>query len=608
MAKARAEIEITAASARLASDLARTSSQLRSWSASVARSMDRQFSGVGRSIGKATAGKSGAVTSAVGHFGGNLLTKAFDKVVDAGENVVGFERDLTRLMITAKKTPAWANTMRDAIRGVSKETAVSSGDILKATSQYVALTGDVEGASTMMRTFARVAQASGSEMSDVATAAFALGDSLNIKPGQMEAVFSGLIEQGKSGAVELKDFAQELTALAPKFARFKGTMGPEGVIQLGAALQVARHGFGSVSEAATGIESLMGGLTKHAKLFAAAGVQVFDVHSDGTKTFRNLFDIVKDIGNSKLAKDPELLIKALGRKEGEAMINTWIRLLPMYEQMVQAGHETGTVAQDLGTYLGSSAGKIDAATNRMKVSLAETFTPDRIESFARAMGAVADMVNSIAKGLDAVATNIGNIISDVRGNKVDSNPYAPKPEVTTGDYFGMAGVGALFGSPLQAGLAETKKLAGRSDDERAATEWMAKNIPGEAGPGAVARKKLADEAAYAKSQADIGGQSGTAAQNRRAVELATGVDVGQAQREAGARYLVANKVSAKDQQAVYDQIQKDNSDANNAVVQAFREVGTQIVAALQQGPTVKLGDNQVAKSVSQSKNARTGGP
>jgi TP901 family phage tail tape measure protein len=390
----RAQIEITASSSKLAAAFAAAKSTVVGFGKFAAKQ-----------LGSLKMGET--ASRAAGNMLGNLGTRGLDSVFDQADKVRDFERNLVRFGITAgSSTPDKINVMRSSIRQLSQDTAIGSAEIMAASQAYYDLTGDADGTAAATRSFARIAQASGSSMSDVATAAAALGDSLQIKPDQIEAVFSGLIAQGSAGAVTLKDFSAELTELAPKFANFSKSMGPEGAMQLGAALQVAKKGFGSASRAATGLEALMGSLTMNAAKFK--GVQIFEKGTDGVKRMRNLHGIIDQISNSKLAKDPTLLAKAFGSKEALAAFQQLQQRKPMYDQMIEAGKETQTVNRDLATFLESDAGRMDKAFNKIKESIASAFTPERIKAFA-------DAIENLAKSIGPVVDGIGKIADVVGG-------------------------------------------------------------------------------------------------------------------------------------------------------------------------------------------------
>lgn len=346
----------------------------------------KKILGKGMGVGK------GMLGGAAGLMGAGFGIQAASGLTDMFGDMLAFEKNLTRFQITSGKTGAEMATLRSSILAVSKATGVAQGEVLAGASTYVDLTGDVKGAEAAMNSFARIAQASGASVADVSTATAALQQSMKLDPKDIEAVFSGLISQGKMGAVSLKDFAGELSALAPKFAKFGGGTGNAAILNLGAALQAARQGFGSASEAATGLEALMGALATNGKKFAAAGVKIFNVDKKGVKTFKSFDQIINAIGKSKLAKDPTLLAKAFGSKEALQAYDMLVRNKGMLAELAVAGRDAGAVQRDLATYQESSAGKMEAAWNRIKVALAEAMTPDRIEKFATAITKLSDLL------------------------------------------------------------------------------------------------------------------------------------------------------------------------------------------------------------------------
>ena len=382
--KAKALIEIGASTADLDRDLA---AARKKW-----RTFQKDVSKLG---GKALGGAKALGSSLLGGLG----IQAAGGLVGMVSGVFDLERGLVRFQIAAGKSNAEMAEMRKQILDVSKETGVSSDEVLAGAQTYVDLTGDVKGATHAMRIFARIAQASGSSVSDVSTAAAALQQSMQLDPEDIEKVFSGLISQGKAGAVSLKDFAAELSSLAPRFAKFGGS-GLMGIADLGSAFQVVRQGFGSASEAATGLEAIMGALSLNADKFTRAGVKIFNVSKDGKKTFRGFVDIIDSIGHSKLMRDPQALQKAMGSKEAAQAFDMLTKNRDLLEQLYQEGLKTDTVQQDLNTYMQSSAGKVDAAWQKVKASLAEAFTPEKIEALANALSKAADYFGKLIGYMD----------------------------------------------------------------------------------------------------------------------------------------------------------------------------------------------------------------
>jgi len=390
----QARIEITASSNRLAAGLRRAQGMVAGFSRGVGASM--------KAIGSSSA------ASFVGNFGAGLAGRGMDYVSDQAKKVVAFESSMTRFGIAAGQGRAELNELGKTLRQASVATGINANEIAAAAGVYFDLTSDAKGTATAMQSFARIAAASGASMEDVVRTGAAMSDSLGITADQMEGVFGSLIAQGKAGKIGLKDMAAELTNLAPKFSRFKNALGPRGMVALGAAFQVAAKGFGTSSEAATGLEALMGSLSQHAKKFEKAGVKIFDVDKKtGVKTFRDLHEIVVAIGNSKLAKDPTALTDAFGRKEAEAAFFQLNRLRGMYDEVSRAGSEGAqTVGQDFKTWIESPAGKIERSMERLKNRVAEALTPERIEAFGNALEHGVDMA---AKLIDKIETFGGRL-------------------------------------------------------------------------------------------------------------------------------------------------------------------------------------------------------
>ncbi len=423
-ASRNAKIEITSSAAGMDRGLADARRKMHGFQRDSASAFEKASKQQAAAAGSHNSMLAGGLRSAVGGVAAIAGIDLSGGIVGIASDVMDFEKRLTRFQIIAGKTTAGMNDMRVAVNGVSRETGIARDKILEGAQTYVDLTGDVAGAERSMRVFARVAQASESSIADVATSAAALQDSMHIKPDEMEAVFSGLISQGKLGAVNLKDFAGELSSILPRFARF-GVLGKEGVVQLGAMFQIGRKGFGSASETATGMAGLMGGLTLHASKFEAAGVKIYNVAKDGTKSFRPLNEIIKDIAKSKLAKDPTLLTKAFGRKEGLQFYQMLVDHVGEFDALAKAGEDAGTVQRDLDTYMQSSSGKMEKAWNDVKIAIAEALTPERIKKFTEELvkaGAVMEkLINGLSKFSD-FAEKYG-LDNSLLGNLGDSGKW-----------------------------------------------------------------------------------------------------------------------------------------------------------------------------------------
>ncbi|MGL5361514.1 MAG: phage tail tape measure protein [Bosea sp. (in: a-proteobacteria)] len=317
--------------------------------------------------------------------------------------VQDFERSMTRFQISGNVGARAMLELRNELGRVSGATGVARTELLSGAASYLALTGDAAGAAKSIDLFAKVANASGASMADVANTAASLRENLKIDPKDFEAGFSALIVQGKAGAIELKDLAQELASVAPSFAQFEGGTGAAGLATLGAALQAGRKGFSSASEAATGLRNLMISINRNAEKFSSAGVRVYDRDAKtGKKTLKGFREIVDGIANSRLAKDPTLLTKAFGSDEAKRFYDQLVLNRDLMNDLETKSRDGGAVAADALIYQQSAAGKLEQAMEKLKMSIASAFTPERIQQFASALERIASAAGKFAEAFNAV--------------------------------------------------------------------------------------------------------------------------------------------------------------------------------------------------------------
>lgn len=364
-------------------------------------------------------GKAGA--SMVGNLGANVLGTLGGILAEQGKAALAFEDQLNRLQIAADKTPEEMRAFAAGVRAASNETGVAAEQVLAGAAAYVRLTGDMDGAIAKQRTFARVAQATGSSVGDIAQTAAALKKNLGIGDADTETAFSALAAQGKAGAIELNDLATQMANIAPLWKLFKGGGDLRGLKELGAALQVVKGGFGGdASQTVTGVQSLLVAFQQNGrKIEKAIGKgKVFDVDpKTGAKTMRNVFDIVDAIGKSRLAKDPTLLVKALGRVEAYRAYQQLVQNRAELDRLVDVASDAGLIQRDLQARLDSSAGKTAVAWETAKNKIAEAFTPDRLEAFTglvvtltKALAVVADKVGAVLEGAERFGTGLGMLL------------------------------------------------------------------------------------------------------------------------------------------------------------------------------------------------------
>lgn len=351
----------------------------------------------------------GAAKTAVGNMMSSGIEKATSKLVEIGSSTLDFEEKLTRLQIQAGETPQVMRAFADSITKASDETGIGRDKILDGANAFVTLTGDMKTAKASAGLFAKIGQATGTSIDDIATASAAASQNLGITSDQFESLFDTMTGQGKAGAIELKDMASELSTIAPQWAQFAGGKGLRGARELGAAMQIVKKGFGGdAGETTVGIQNFLTAVQKKGARFGDLGVgSFFTKTKDGKRDLKSVFEIVDQISKKNLGKDQ--LVKAFGSVEA---YRAYLQLRDNREELDKLAESTqyaGTIQRDFNTYMDSSSGKLAKAWEQMKNAIASTFTPERIQKFALAMEDLADKVKPVADFLGKAADAMGAV-------------------------------------------------------------------------------------------------------------------------------------------------------------------------------------------------------
>lgn len=354
-----------------------------------------------------------AMGSMVGNVASQLAMRGIDLLVDQTKQVFDFNKELIRFGIDIRKLPKDMEPIGRQIRDISNQTGLGAIEVLKAGRAYVDLAGASAFTAEKMSLIARSAQASGASVKDMASLMFTLTENMKVPESELEDTMGGLINQAKDGSIHFRELATELVALGPVYAQY-GIKGREGANQLGALMQIARRGFGSASEAGTGVLRILRSIPQHASKFRAAGIQVF--HDKSKSNLENFLTIIERIKKSKLELDREKLMKAFGRTEGERFYQLLKDSNDQFQLLIGAARENGTVAKDLGTFTESSAGRIDIAMQKVKNAFADALTPERInqivggiELMVKAMGPLMTIVGKVADKLFWIANKLNRL-------------------------------------------------------------------------------------------------------------------------------------------------------------------------------------------------------
>lgn len=328
-------------------------------------------------------------------------------LVVAAKDALAFDDSLNRLDISSRGAMGSMEKVRSRVLSVSRATGVSKEELVAGSAAFVALTGDGKMASDSMETFAKVVKATGSPMEDVVGSAAALNEQLGIGAKDFERAFSILIAGGKAGKIELKDMASLTASLAAGYKQFGASKGIGGVATLGSAFQIVAKNFGSASEAATGLDSLMGSILQNMKDLKAIGVDPYE--KDG-KTLRSLEAITEDIGKKDL--NATKVLGLLKRKEAVKTYNALHDNRRQWEEIRSSTLKANDVQEDYAKSGKSASAQISKSWNEIKVQVAAAFTPEVIGAFALAIKDAVQEVQDLATGLKGIGEWLNKYVGE----------------------------------------------------------------------------------------------------------------------------------------------------------------------------------------------------
>ncbi len=338
------------------------------------------------------------------------------KISDSITGIMDVERALTRFKLEGKTTAEEMGTFRSSLGAVAIESGVSRDALLKSAATYQMLSGDSKGAREQIGLFAKVSNASGAEMEDIARVAYAMKQNLGIDPVDFEKGFSSLIASSEEGSIGLAEVAENASELAPMMARFQGGAGLRGLIDMGAAFQIVATGAGSAAQASTQMQALMGSFTLGAKKLRKGGAEVFTTDpKTGKKTLKGFRDIIDQISNSKLMNNPTLLQEALGSKEALAAFYSLSRNKDKLDEITAASERGDMVQRKAEEYRASASARFDASIEKLKVGIADVFSPERIQTFVNGLESViaaAGRVGEALAALPGVGRSIGRGLAE----------------------------------------------------------------------------------------------------------------------------------------------------------------------------------------------------
>lgn len=364
---------ITADSKQLDPELVKGKRKFKKWSKEVAITVKQGFSSLSGIIG-------------LGGLAG---------LAAAGRQVFDFQKRLVRLRINSSQSARTIKDLEQAVFQLAKQKGLDPEDVLGGAEKFTELTGDLPAFISGMDQLSTVVEATGASFADISESAATLQQQLGVGPKEWGLAFDVIARGGKQGAVELKNMAAELSGVLPLFKQF-GAKGMTGVAEISALFQMTKQGFHTASEAATGLQSLMGSIIKRSGKMKARGINIFDKAGKP----KDLYEIINLIA-AKAPKIEQVQDLLKDREAVRAFIAIRDAGKDMFNDLSDQSKALGIVQKDAKIWEDSPAKKMAAAQARMAEVFNEKFAAN-ITSIANAMGLLAEMLAQVMDHLPEV--------------------------------------------------------------------------------------------------------------------------------------------------------------------------------------------------------------
>lgn len=319
------------------------------------------------------------------------------------------------------------------IQKTALDTGINQESIAGGLGSFVEKTGDLKTAVENMKTFATIAQATGADFTDVASAAADLSSKMDIKSVEdMKQAFATLTFQGKQGAFELRNMASEFPEILA-VAQGAGIKGTKGVTELGGFLQIARTASGSAEETTTSVQQFFNQLAAKAGDIQSGKMlgKKVDVYEGGDQTgkMRNFREVLADIISASGGDQGKILdiFDIRGTKAVRPLVNTYKEAKEaslsaggtkeqadaagrkaIMDRLDKASAATGTYADvetDARSAMVGSAAELEKAFLDAKITLAKELMPAFTE-ITKSLTELAPMVKVAAKWISTFVNEL----------------------------------------------------------------------------------------------------------------------------------------------------------------------------------------------------------
>lgn len=441
MAERRAKVAIGGDTRALEAALGKSRNKLKAWALGVKNDV------------------TGALSGAFGGLGSIVGFAGLGSIAVAAKDTLEWQRRLVALQQSTGLSRLEILKMNSAIQETAQATGVQQTELLTGIETFQAITGEAQKFSNKLTDFAKIAKATSAPMLSIATTAAALSQNLGVLPDQFLKSFDVLARQGDVGAVEFKDMSGLVAELTATFRRFQ-TKGVPAVAEMGAMLQVVRHGAGDASQAATQLESLLAAIPHHWEKIAKFGVNVW---ADKGKTqLKDVLEIVDEIAKkvpvSKLGK-------AIGeRQEAIIAFETIRQNREELRKLMDTSSMGGTINRKAAIYDADVIARFDKALASLKATATDLMLkalPDLASAFEKVAAALKWMIDHKAEVLTmliawkaaSAAIALGTMGTAAAGAAAGAGPAVAAGiggRIALGVGGGAAGFGGMFAAATAA--------------------------------------------------------------------------------------------------------------------------------------------------------------
>lgn len=279
-------------------------------------------------------------------------------------NFAGFDREMTRIGITADATAAQTAKAAEEVQRLATNFALPIQDAVGGLDTLVASGQSLEEAMAFLPSVLSTAQASGASVTDVANTALKAASALKLEASEMQRAFDVMVSGGKAGQFEMKDMASFIPTLANSFANL-GYQGEDGLKRLIAILQTLREDTGTAGQAATQAQNIFSKMfsTETEKNFKGFGVDIRKEVDAAVKAGEGAVEAYVRISRRVMEENPTAkLVDLFADQEfqlGMQSLMTSGESFEKFLEVVNGAKVDGTVFRDLQKVTSDTQASID---------------------------------------------------------------------------------------------------------------------------------------------------------------------------------------------------------------------------------------------------------